>query len=147
MSDIAGHSRILERHDDDDNPARWDYELPSAQDIIDSRAAASAETRAARAALGDTERRPDDELEIDRFAVHVTARALVHVENLSRRGVSVSFPASGSIEERVAFVRRLPYLWVAELANRVQVASDLDEEEESAVVAALDGPDHLRGAA
>ena len=131
MSDIGTHVAILVRHSDDKAPARWTYGLPSAQSIIDSRAAASAETRKVRSAgaLKD-ERIPDDALELDRFAVHCVARSLHSVENLTRGGMPVAFDPAAPLEERLQFVNRLPYQWVAELANRVQSESDLDEEEE-----------------
>jgi len=134
MADIRDDlTYILEAHRDTAEPARWVYSLPSADDVMGARRMAVKVARDARLAAADgdeePERAPADSMDMDEFAVSLVASCLRSVDNLSKGGRPMVYPAGAAVAERRAFVGTLPYRWIAELAGAVQEDADLDDEE------------------
>jgi hypothetical protein len=123
MADIRDdHVYTLEHERGSDAPTRWIYANPTADDILQARRAGA---RAAKAADGG------ETFDGEEFGLSLLARCLRGVEGLTAGGKALPYPGHAApIDDRRAFVGRLPYRWAAELSVAVQEDSDLDEEEE-----------------
>jgi len=117
--DLDRFSYVLDDHKAGDDPPTWHYQMPTVDDV-----------RAARKHATDTDDDGKESVDTERFSIALVARSLRRVDNLRRQGEPVRFPADGDLEERCAFVRRLPFSWLGELGGAVQSEGDLDAEEE-----------------
>jgi len=154
MIDLDGYSYILEQHRKAEDPPRWVYALPSADDVLGARRAARAARKEQREAEGEavkaeaTDDAPAyaaalDDLDMEVFAITITARALREVHNLARGGQALAYPADAPIGERIAWVRRLPFSWIVSLSTAIQTEGDVDDEEEVSLAATIGRPDNV----
>ena len=143
MIDLDGYTYILEQHRKEIDPPRWVYALPSADDVLGARRTARAARKEQREAEGQA--KPEagaeaevegptyaavlDDLDMEVFAITITARALREVANLYRGGTALTYPASAPIGDRIAWVRRLPFSWIVSLSTAIQTEGDVDDEE------------------
>jgi len=156
MIDLDGYTFTLPQHRKEPDPPRWVYALPSADDVLGARRAARAARKEQREAEGKaTTPEPDvegptyaaafDDLDMEVFAITITARALREVHNLYRGGTALTYPAEAPIGERIVWVRRLPFSWIVSLSTAIQTEGDIDDEEEVSPAATLGGVDHEPG--
>jgi len=73
-------------------------------------------------------RRVQGEIDNGKFGHALVASVITEVRNLAIDGEPAEYPEG--VASRVAFVRRLPPSWVAEMATHGQDDADLDPEEE-----------------
>jgi len=151
MIDLDGYSYTLEQHRKEQDPPRWVYALPTADDVLGARRAARAARAEQRREVGE-EAKPDDDapayassvddLDMEVFAIALTARALREVHNLYRSGEPVTFPSAAPMGERIVWVRRLPFSWIVSLSTAIQIEGDVDDEEEVSLASTIGSPDH-----
>tara|TARA_Y100000310_G_scaffold90136_1_gene87401 strand:+ start:2753 stop:3226 length:474 start_codon:yes stop_codon:yes gene_type:complete len=126
--DIGSFSYVLHDHRGEDDAPVWRYSLPTVGDIRDAR------TRARRSYIEEQKETGGEidpaGLDGEAISTALVASTLYRVDNLTHRGAPMQMPADADIDARIAFVRRLPYAWLAELAGAVQGEADVDDEDE-----------------